>query len=846
MGNASPLNPYTGPDVLVDQMVGNAYRSVKRVSDNIDAIRWMAENSVALQDNFKATNETASIMTKKFAEFGDLSAGVASVSVDRAKAEAAASQAQINAENASLAASLSGSPDVVAVAEDLLSFKATGANSVPRRLKDKIAETVTPEDYGAVGDGVTNDRVAIQAAINATALKGGGLVRLTRRYVVSGADLIVKDGVSLSGSLVAGGQMQGADYSGLCPVILLDPTYHIRLFRHAVLSGLAVLRLGMPGKPTTLRDCYTIQNSMRGTAIVVGDAINVAPSHFGSSWLTGTNANIGADAQIVDVLVLGFDLAVYSDYNNRTLFKNLLMDCRNGVVMRRGYDSCRIENLRSWPFLTGNTIAAKGDFTLTGVAQGSSASYTRLTTSAASVLQVGDEFNIFGVTNFPTLNGRRVITAVDATNGWVDVAVAYAPTSTVVLTSAGITVWGNRRKGTMLKVERIDGLSVMGAYAYGMDRGFFAGDEMNWLELHSAAVDDWISLQDPDCVGYEFDGSVNQCSIYGISSSSQAVALKYNSTMNAHLPIFGGLLGATALNVTGGSKKGIQIRGGSVGLYGVVGDGITAHLSSGTMGLMQFGGGLSTVTADDGIVAARYMKVNVAGDPGVRDFYAKELSFGTHLMNGTKFEKFKLNEDGTQKFGPRTSGSGTQLQLTRGTDKAVAAIISLGSGNNPQITIAGEGTNNPNAPVQFGGNGTSVNAQYVYTMRYDAAIQPNTQVGSYNFLGTNSGAAASIQYARITAVAQAVTPNAEKGQLDFVVRSGTGEKLALRVTDSRVQAGAPVQLPSYAVADLPSALDYGTPAIAHCTNGAAGNPCLVIATAGIWRQVAIGSPVSAS
>lgn len=131
------------------------------------------------------------------------------------------------------------------------------------------------------------------------------------------------------------------------------------------------------------------------------------------------------------------------------------------------------------------------------------------------------------------------------------------------------------------------------------------------------------------------------------------------------------------------------------------------------------------------------------------------------------------------------------------------------------------------------------------TPRVVHSIVANGQVGSYSFLATNN-VAATIQYARITAVAQAVTPNAEKGQLDFVVRSGTTEKLALRVTDSRVQAGAPVQLPSYAVADLPSALDYGTPAIAHCTNGAAGNPCLVIATAGIWRQVAIGSPVNAS
>lgn len=746
--------------------------------------------------------------------------------------------------NAALPAITAAAVDAAEAAAGV--FTQTGDGAVSRRVVDKLKDYwVSAEDFGAAGDGVTNDRGAIQAAINAVAARGGGNVVLTKRYLVSGADLRVRDGVTLVGSLLfAGGQMPGADYSTLAPAIVLSPANPIRLGRHSGLLGLPILRTGLT-VPKTARDGYTIPAAMTGTAIVMGDATNYGSNAFGGSFLTGANANIAADAVVQNCMVLGFDLAIYSDFNNRVLVKNLLMDCRNGVIIRRGYDGCRVENLRSWPFLTGNTVAAKTDYTLTAVAQGTNASRTRLTTSGSTVFQAGDVVHVWGVTNFPTLLGRQTVLSV--ASGYIEVDCAYAPTGTPALaTSRGVTIWGNRRTGTMLMAERTDGLSVMGGYAYGMQRGFLFGDEMNWAEIHSCAVDDWLTLCDQTCVGFEFNGSVNHCAVYGISSSSHASALVYNSTMNAHLPIFGGMLGATAQNVTGGTRKGITVGGGSVSLYGVNGGDMTAHLASGSGGLIQLGGWLGKVTADDGIAAGRYMKIGAPGDPGVKDFNAKEHLFGTQLMDGTTFPKLKLNEDGTQKFGPRTSGSGTQLQLSRGTDKAVAAIISVGPGAQPLLTIAGDGSTNPNTPIQLGGVGASPNAQVVYTSRYDPGIAAGSAVGTMAANGTNANAAATIQYGRVTFVAEAVAANAEKGRLDIAVRSGTGEKMALRLSDSRAQVFSPLQLPSYAVAALPPATDYTSAALVHCTNGDAGNPCLAVAVGGAWRKVLWGAQVAAA
>lgn len=74
----------------------------------------------------------------------------------------------------------------------LIGFKQSNStgfltDATARTVNTKLQEFVSVKDFGAVGDGVANDRAAIQAAINALSVTGGTVLFPPGTYLVTGA-----------------------------------------------------------------------------------------------------------------------------------------------------------------------------------------------------------------------------------------------------------------------------------------------------------------------------------------------------------------------------------------------------------------------------------------------------------------------------------------------------------------------------------------------------------------------------------------------------------------------------------------------------------------------------------
>jgi hypothetical protein len=147
-------------------------------------------------------------------------------------------------------------------------FTQSGTGAVTRTVESKLQDVVSVKDFGAVGDGVTDDTAAIQAAINSFApynsfvADGGNLYLPPGRYKLTASlDLTGKHGLALIGSGVLSTEIfASGDYPVISSVNTSAAPWNDGCIRDMTIRGGGNTNANAHGIYTVFTNGCTIEN----------------------------------------------------------------------------------------------------------------------------------------------------------------------------------------------------------------------------------------------------------------------------------------------------------------------------------------------------------------------------------------------------------------------------------------------------------------------------------------------------------------------------------------------------------------------------------------------------------
>ena len=192
--------------------------------------------------------------------------------------------------------------------------------------------------FGAVGDGVTDDTATVQAAIDSFGVSGGAVLIPGNARIYLASSITVKPNVRLYGVIDHGiADYTTQNYYDFGSQLLLNTGATVNLQRNACLERLLIIRKGLYlTVPTNDTQAQAVVNAFSGTAVQIGTGVQ----------------SVGDDASVLSCMILGHTNGIVATNSNRVTVDSTLIDCANGFSIDTSFDINRIHSVHCWPFLT--------------------------------------------------------------------------------------------------------------------------------------------------------------------------------------------------------------------------------------------------------------------------------------------------------------------------------------------------------------------------------------------------------------------------------------------------------------------------------------------------------------
>lgn len=278
----------------------------------------------------------------------------------------------------------------------LIGFIAAGTGAVARTAQDKMREFVSVKDFGAVGDGVTDDGPAVQLAIDEMASRGRGTIVFPAGYsYFMNTQVNVYDNLTVVGygaRIIAGRGYAHIDaplFKNFAAAKMSEPPGTVTATSNVAFYGLEFDGQdtgGLAGVPNanmhgificmgnrtdvnsgvngfTVQDCYLHDLDGAGILTYSGQNINISDNRF-VNFFPNAGLSIGSGLQLTDVDGFVVDANVFDhaganwswhgmtvlDFNNRskngTVSNNVVRNMNNGDgISCEGNTSDNLENV---------------------------------------------------------------------------------------------------------------------------------------------------------------------------------------------------------------------------------------------------------------------------------------------------------------------------------------------------------------------------------------------------------------------------------------------------------------------------------------------------------------------